>query len=142
MFGKFALSTQPTILYVEDDALSREIMHVLLTMQLGYQNVFIFDSSTDFIDKVTALPCKPEIILLDIHIGPYDGFQMLRMLRESPEYETSYVVALTASVMNEEIEALRDAGFNGVLSKPIDPDTFLDMWRLIAAHKPIWNLTQ
>jgi two-component system, cell cycle response regulator DivK len=136
------VSHQPTILYVEDDTLSREVMQIILTYQMGYQSVFIFEDSANFMARVEALPTIPDIILLDIHIRPYSGFEMLTMLRNSEAYRLVPVIALTASVMNEEIDELRHAGFNGVLSKPIDPDTFQHTWQLILQGQPVWNITQ
>jgi CheY-like chemotaxis protein len=136
------MSQQPVVLYVEDDPFSREVMHVLLTYQMGYQNVFIFEDSSDFVARVNALPLLPDIVLLDIHIHPYNGFQMLELLRGIETYADVPVIALTASVMNEEVDDLRSAGFNGVLSKPIDPDTFRDVWLSILEGKHVWNITQ
>src|SRR5690242_21427523 len=48
-----------------------------------------------------------------------NGFQMLQMVREDSVYCDTKVVALTASVMNEEVERLRKSGFDGAIGKPI-----------------------
>ncbi len=47
---------------------------------------------------------KPDVILLDIHVKPYSGFEMLEMLRKMNGFVDVPVVALTASVMNEEVQ--------------------------------------
>jgi CheY-like chemotaxis protein len=80
------------------------------------------------------------VILLDIHVRPYTGFEMLEMLRNHPDYRTTPVVALTASVMNEEIIHLRQAGFNGVIAKPVDIDAFPKILERIMRGEAFWNV--
>jgi CheY-like chemotaxis protein len=128
------------VLYVEDDPQSREVMSLLLVEALGWSHVTIFDHSQDFLNRIQALSPKPEIILLDIHVRPHSGFAMREMLRTLDAFRTVPVVALTASVMNEEIHQLKLAGFNGVLAKPIDQDTFGDAIQRLLKGEKIWRL--
>jgi CheY-like chemotaxis protein len=65
---------------------------------------------------------------------------MLQQLREVEAYKDLPIVALTASVMNEEVAKLRRAGFSGVLAKPLDPDQFPDLFRRILEGEQIWNI--
>ena len=48
------------------------------------------------------------------------------------------IIALTASVMREEVRKLMSAGFNGCLAKPIDLATFPDTLRRIMAGEAVW----
>lgn len=126
-------------LYVENDELSREVMKTLLTRGLGYQQPIIFESSTDFQIHLTQLNPKPNVIFLDIHMEPIDGFEMLNIIQNNPEYSTIPVIALTASVMNEEIRKLRECGFDGVIAKPIDYDTFPGILKRILQGESVWK---
>lgn len=117
---------KPTVLYVEDDADSREVMMLILTEIMGCDDYHIFDNSENFMARVTGLLPQPNVILLDIHVPPYSGFEMLKMLRENPAYQRLPIVALTASVMNEEVQQLQDAGFSAVFAKPLDIEAFPD----------------
>jgi CheY-like chemotaxis protein len=130
----------PVILYVEDDFLSREVMEALLTRGLGYHNLTIFEDSTDFMTKLETLSSKPDVVFLDIHMEPLDGFTMLRQIRENEAFRSTKVVALTASVMNEEVKMLKDAGFNGVIAKPLDADTFPKTLQRILNGEHVWNV--
>ncbi len=132
--------SQPTILYVEDDALSRMVMNALLTRGMHYNNVTIFEDSADFVEKLETLPAKPDIIFLDIHMTPLDGFAMLRLIRDNAAFQTAKVVALTASVMNEEVKMLKDAGFDGVISKPLDSDAFPKALQRILSGEQVWQV--
>jgi len=131
---------QPTILYVEDNAQSRKVMKILLKGRMGLSNINIFEDSENFLARVRQLNPIPDVVFLDIHVPPHDGFEMLQMLREIPEYRNTAIVALTASVMNEEIERLRSAGFDGCMSKPLDTDTFPQVLQRIVAGEKIWHI--
>jgi two-component system cell cycle response regulator DivK len=134
------MSNYPAVLYVEDDIQSREIMHLLLEGEMGLSNVTIFQDSADFIARLQKIHPKPDIILLDIHVQPYTGFEMLEMLRQLENFRNTPVIALTASVMNEEVAKLKSAGFNGVFPKPINQDIFPDMLNRIVNGESIWRV--
>jgi CheY-like chemotaxis protein len=136
------MNTLPAVLYVEDDQRSRRIMQLLLQGEMDLEHVTLFEDSTDFMERVVALQPKPDVILLDIHVRPYTGFEMLAMLRASADFGQTPVVALTASVMNEEIQQLKDAGFNGVVSKPVNIDTFPDLLHRIRGGESIWRIME
>ncbi len=134
------MNVQPAILYVEDEVRSRKVMRMLLSSNMRLPHVTIFEDSADIVERVDALTPKPDIIFLDIHVQPHSGFEMLKMLRQSPCYADTPIVALTASVMNEEIQQLKLAGFNGCLSKPVDIDTFPDTLQRIINGEEIWRI--
>ena len=133
------MNTQPVILYVEDEPLSRKVMR-MLAAHLDLSNVTIFEDSTDIVTRATALDPKPDVIFLDIHMKPYTGFEMLAMLRKTEQFHNTPIVAMTASVMNEEVQQLQTAGFSGCISKPIDIDTFPDTLRRIMSGETIWRI--
>jgi CheY-like chemotaxis protein len=128
-----------SVLYVEDDPMSREVMDMLLTYQMQLPRVTIFEDSQNFMERVRALPVPPDVILLDIHVKPLTGFEMLRQLRDA-EFSEATIVALTASVMNEEVEQLKKAGFDGVIAKPVNLDAFPRIWEHILKQEPVWGI--
>lgn len=134
------MNTQPAVLYVEDDSQSRKLMALLLQGRLKLPHVTIFEDSQDLLERVAALDPLPDLILLDIHLKPYNGFEMLEMLRQTDWLNGVPIVALTASVMNEEVQRLRMAGFNGCLAKPIDMATFPDTLERILAGESVWRI--
>ena len=115
---------------------------MLLTGRMGIPQVTIFENSADFEDRVQALDPKPDIVFLDIQVEPYDGFTMLGMLRRMEWVNGTPVIALTASVMNEEVQQLRSAGFNGCLAKPLDLNTFQDTFQRLLAGEVIWRIEE
>jgi two-component system, cell cycle response regulator DivK len=128
------------VLYVEDDIQSSEIMYLLLAGEMGLSNVTIFHDSADFISRLQVIHPQPDIILLDIHVQPHTGFEMLEMLRRLENFRNTPVIALTASVMNEEVAELKASGFNGIFPKPINQDIFPDMLTRVLKGESIWRV--
>lgn len=134
------MSSAQVYLYVEDDPMSREAVKLILERVMKAQTVYIFEDSNNFMARVESLPIKPTIILLDIHVAPHTGFEMLSMLRQNPSFAKTPIVALTASVMSEEITLLRQAGFNGVISKPLNVTQFPALIGQVLNGESIWNI--
>lgn len=131
-----------TYLYVEDDPLSREALKLILTRVMGIKHLHIFEDSTDFMARVRALPTIPDLFMLDIHMLPHDGFELLDMLRAEPDYAQARVIALTASVMNEEVAMLKARGFNGAIGKPIDVAQFPKLIQRVMQGETVWHITE
>jgi CheY-like chemotaxis protein len=127
-------------LYVDDDKPSREIMERLIRDVLRVERCFIFEDSADFVERLYSLPIQPDVILLDIHMSPDNGFRLLEILRGLPEYQTAKIVALTASVMNEEVEQLQTAGFDGAISKPLNIRVFPTLLQQIIEGETVWYI--
>lgn len=134
-------SSPPTFLYVEDDQLCREIMLLLIVKVLGYSTLTIFENNANFMEQVHALPGVPDVIFLDIQMRPYDGYEMLKMLRNDPAYQRSKIIAMTASVMATDVEALKKAGFDGLIGKPIMRQVFPDLLKQILQGEAVWFVT-
>jgi CheY-like chemotaxis protein len=132
------MSHYPVVLYVEDDPQSSEIMQLLLMGEMGLEHVVLFDENANFLERVRNLDPQPNVFLLDIHVKPYTGFEMLEMLRAEEAYKDTPVVALTASVMNEEVHRLKTAGFNGVIAKPLDLEMFPATLQRILKGETVW----
>ncbi len=134
------MSNYPSVVYVEDDEMSRMVIDILLREQMKLIHVAIFEDSQNFIQHLELQPFIPDVVLLDIHLKPIDGFEMLKLLRKHPVYANKPIVALTASVMNEEVELLKHAGFDGVFSKPINEVTFPGMLARVLKGEQIWSV--
>jgi two-component system cell cycle response regulator DivK len=130
-----------TYLYVEDDRLSRNVMEVMLRDMMGITSYTIWDNGDDFLRRLEDLSPLPDVILLDIHMEPINGFEILGLIRAEPKCKDCTVYALTASVMNEEVNQLRTAGFDGVIGKPLDADTFPELFQKMESRQPVWKVT-
>lgn len=64
----------------------------------------------------------PDLVITDIMMPQVDGYQFLQQLREEPQLKAVPVVFLTARGMTADRIQGYDAGCDGYLSKPFDPD--------------------
>ncbi len=133
--------SKPLILYVEDDDFSRDIMELMFDDYDEY-DLIMFADSRDFEARLLDVSDELAIILLDIHMLPYDGFAMIDMIRKHQRFDDIPILALTASVMNEEITKLRSSGFTGAIAKPIDQDYFSDHLRDVLNGKLVWTVSK
>ncbi|MBK8025048.1 MAG: response regulator [Chloroflexi bacterium] len=127
-------------LYVEDDPLCREILEMIMQVAMRVEKLILFEDSIDFAERLGELSDRPDVILLDIHVKPLDGFAMLRAIRSLPAFQSVRVIALTASVMSEEVARLRSSGFDGAIAKPLSVMTFPTLIQKVLQGEDVWHI--
>lgn len=107
-------SDKPTILLVEDDDLSADIVHEMLSED------FIFLRASDGVEALRLVKrSTPEIVLLDVMMPGIDGYEVCRRLRDDPELAELPILFLSGKVSNEERLAGYEAGGDDYLAKPV-----------------------
>ncbi len=104
------------ILLAEDSSTNALVAQALL--RLKKLNV---DRVVDGADAVTAWRSKPyDLILMDLSMPNMDGFEATKIIRQEEKSNKKIpILALTANVSSEDLEACMTVGMNGVISKPI-----------------------
>jgi two-component system cell cycle response regulator len=69
---------------------------------------------------------KPDLVLVDIHMPRMDGYEVLRRLRADGGSLGTPIIAVTALAMVGDREKLLNSGFDGYISKPVDPANFVN----------------
>jgi len=131
---------QPVLVYVEDDEASILVMKMVVERVMGLPTLHVLESRADFVQQVKELGVVPDVFLLDIQMKPYGGAELLSMLRGDPQFEESKVIALTASVTNEEVSLLKSGGFDGAIAKPLNIDVFPDLIARIINGEHVWYI--
>lgn len=67
----------------------------------------------------------PRFILSDLSMPEMDGWQLVRELQHDRATMEIPIIALTAHAMSGDRERAIMAGFTNYLTKPLDPDKFL-----------------
>ena len=67
----------------------------------------------------------PDLILLDVHMPDFSGYEVLGLLRGDPGTASIPVVMLSADASHDQIQRFRDAGARDYLTKPLDLESFL-----------------
>ncbi len=133
-------SQDPILVYVEDDENSILVMKMVVERVMGLPALHVLQSRTDFVQQVKGLGFVPDVFLLDIHMKPFDGIELLSMLRNDTQFKESKVVALTASVTNEEVSHLKKSGFDGAIAKPLNIEAFPDLIQKILIGESVWYI--
>src|SRR5689334_2260285 len=68
---------------------------------------------------------RPDLIICDVHMPRMDGYGVVRHLKEDPVLRKVRCIAVTALAMVGDRDRVLQAGFDGYLTKPIDPETFV-----------------
>jgi signal transduction histidine kinase len=113
------------ILYVEDDPSSQRLVQRLLGSE-GF-TVLLADDGLRAIE--VARREKPDLVLMDIHIGGLDGYEVTTRLRAVEGLADVPIVAVTAATLRGDRERALVAGCSGYIAKPIDVDHFPDQVR-------------
>jgi CheY-like chemotaxis protein len=117
------------VLIAEDNAVNRELLRELLEAR-GYTVLEACDGQEALHMIEQALP---ELLLLDIGMPVLDGFAVVRRIRENPRLALLPVVAVTAYAMRGDREKILNSGFDGYLSKPLNPSALTEeLDRLLA----------
>jgi CheY-like chemotaxis protein len=132
---------QPVLVYVEDDKASILVMKMVVERVMGLPNLHVLESRADFVEQVRGLDVVPDVFLLDIQIKPYDGFELLSMLRGDPNFNKCKVIAITASVTNEEVSLLKSSGFDGAIAKPLNIEVFPMLIARIINGEQVWYIS-
>lgn len=134
-------SQHPVLVYVDDDENSILVMRMVVERVMRLPTLYVLQSRADFVQQVKELDLVPDIFLLDIQMKPFDGVELLSMLRGDPQFKKSKVIALTASVTNEEVSLLKSGGFDGAIAKPLNIDVFPDLIARILNGEHVWYIS-
>ena len=110
------------ILIVEDNKTNLKLVRDVLQVK-GYETLEA-GTAEDGLKLARAL--APDLILMDIQLPGMNGIDALKALRAEPATVAIPVIAITASVMQQDRQENLRTGFNGFIEKPINLRKFLD----------------
>jgi signal transduction histidine kinase/DNA-binding response OmpR family regulator len=114
------IAGKPRVLVVEDNPDN------MLTVKALMAADFTIIEATDGQAAVQqARKHQPHLILMDIALPGMDGIQAFKEIRQDTACQGIPVIALTASAMTSDREAILAHGFDGYIPKPIDHQEFL-----------------
>jgi two-component system, cell cycle response regulator DivK len=109
-----------TILLIEDNE-----QNLYLATFLLKQNGFDVVQARSGPEGISlAGQARPDLVILDIQLPQMDGYAVARALRQNPALKEVPIVAVTSYAMPGDRERSLEAGCNGYIEKPINPDTF------------------
>jgi two-component system cell cycle response regulator DivK len=119
----------PTILIVEDNELSRDMLMRRLQRR-GYEILVAEDAE---VGMQIAGAQKPALILMDMSLPRVDGWEATRRLKADPETSGIPIIALTAHAMSGDRASAIEAGCDDYDTKPVElPRLIAKIERLLA----------
>lgn len=108
----------PRILVVDDEPLSLKIICRVLEAA-GHRGII---STSDGLHAVSLIRFSaPDLIVLDLHMPGFDGFELLKgMTAVIPEYDFIPVLVLTGDLINDTRRSALKLGATDFLTKPFD----------------------
>jgi two-component system cell cycle response regulator len=110
-----------SILIIEDNSTNLDLLSFLLRA-CGYTPVPA-STGEEGLMLVRLEPVK--LIICDIQLPGIDGCEVARRIKADPALRHIPLLAVTALAMVGDRDRILSAGFDGYISKPIDPETFV-----------------
>jgi two-component system cell cycle response regulator DivK len=109
------------ILVIEDQEDNRRIMRDLLTSA----NYRIIEAVTGEEGVRSAETNRPDLILMDIQLPDFDGYEATRRIKAIPALSSTPIIAVTSYALSgDDIKAF-EAGCDAYVSKPFSPRALL-----------------
>ncbi len=115
------------VLVVDDNPVSRELVREVLESP----DLEVLEAANGREALLVISQALPDLVLLDIRMPELNGFDVLREIRQDSRLGSIRALAFTAFAMREERQKALAAGFDGYVTKPIDP---VHLRKQIEAH--------
>ena len=108
----------PTVLVVDDEPTVTRWLTKVLTKTFSECRILAANDGFAVGKIVTA--DRPDVVILDLFMPGMDGFEVCRRIKSDPQTLAAKVVAITAHPSAESEKAIRSAGAEMLLPKPLD----------------------
>jgi CheY-like chemotaxis protein len=120
------IGSQMILLAIEDITERREIENGLEENLLEIAGFEVFEAENASSGIAVARKEKPDIIIMDVRLPDMRGTEAAKILRQDKETRDIPIVFVTASVMAEGREDIKDITNTGFIGKPINTRTFAE----------------
>jgi PAS domain S-box-containing protein len=123
--NKVETGLQLNVLVVDDNQINRLLINKVLSKWGA--TIDFAENGQEAIDKVEANP-NFDVVLMDIHMPVMGGLEATEIIRakSDPYYQQLPIIALTASMLNSEVNEIVRSGMNDYILKPFDPKGLYD----------------
>jgi CheY-like chemotaxis protein len=110
------------ILIAEDNLVNQKVTRKQLK-RLGYRADVVASGA----ETVKALQRQAyDVVLMDVNMPEMDGLEATREIRGGATGAEPYIIAMTASAMEQDRERCLAAGMNDYVAKPVEPNALAD----------------
>lgn len=112
---------QEKVLIVEDDEMMLSLLETLLQLEgfevIRYQGEDSLEGAVDLVRQE-----KPALVLLDVHMRKFNGFDLLKNIRQDPALGSTRVLVTSGMDVGDES---REQGADGFVLKPYMPNDLI-----------------
>jgi signal transduction histidine kinase len=112
------------VLYIEDNPSNLKMVEHLLSRR---PHITLLSALNPTLGLELAAAHQPDLILLDIQLPDFNGYEVLKRLQADEKTNQLPVVAISANAMPRDIAKGRAAGFMDYLTKPLDTQRFMQL---------------
>ena len=136
---RFEMRSRPKHILIVDDYPDALDIWTLYLRALGYE----VSTAADGVSAIVkAEQLQPDLVVLDLELPGISGFEAARRLRRSPATQDIPLIAATGYSHQRQLSMAREAGFDQVLVKPVEPESLVAeierlLDRLVGVRQPI-----
>jgi two-component system, chemotaxis family, chemotaxis protein CheY len=116
-------------LIVDDSRAMRMILSKILK-EIGFETAEA-GHGREALDRMKALPCPPELILVDWNMPEMNGIELVHALRADSVYDDSRIMMVTTETELAHVAQALQAGANEYMMKPFTKDSVIDKLRIM-----------
>lgn len=121
--GEAGAAAAKTVLTIDDSRTMRDMLRLALA-GAGFTVVQAVDGQ----DGLKVLPQQPvDVIITDINMPKLDGYGVIRAVRSDPAYNETPILVLSTEAEQGSKDIASEAGANGWIVKPFDPDGLIKL---------------
>lgn len=108
------------VMIIDDDVYNLDVMSIAMELE-GFE-VYSYNTGNNILSK--AIFYHPNIILLDVQLGTYDGREICQQLKRNPTTKSIPVIMISAA-SEHILESALSYGADLTISKPFDVDNLV-----------------
>ena len=124
------MPTLPAILVVDDSENDIALLRRAFDQEGVKNDVHVCKSGVEALDYLSHASPLPRLMLLDINMPAMNGFEVLRRVKEHPQWRQIITVIFTTSMQPHDKARADELGADSFLTKPMNNDDL----RMVVRH--------
>ena len=130
--GTEGTPSAPLVLICDDVEPIRRLVRINLELA-GFEVDEATDGHGAMARLIDVSQRRPDVVVIDSQMAPYDGWWAIAAIRAHHRLDPMPVLLVTAAASDHARYEVDEAGFDGIITKPFDPDELVAAVSRLAA---------